>query len=64
MKDVSLFQTQLTMGFNSSWIANSLGRSVSTITRELRFRVLLHCNGWERPVVKYYGKKGLVDFPM
>ncbi|WP_349027719.1 hypothetical protein [Methyloglobulus sp.] len=43
------------MGFKPSWIAESLGLSVSTITRELR------CNGWERPVVKrataYCGRK-------
>jgi transposase, IS30 family len=42
----SLIQTQFTLGFKPSWIAESLGLSVSTITRELR------CNGWERPVVK------------
>jgi transposase, IS30 family len=46
MEERSLIQTQLTMGFNPSWVAGSLGRSVSTITREL------HRNGWERPVVK------------
>jgi IS30 family transposase len=46
MEERSLIQTQLTMGFKPSWIAESLGRSVSTVTREL------HRNGWERPVVK------------
>jgi len=46
MEERSLIQTQLTMGFNPSWIAKSLGRSVSTVTREL------HRNGWERPLVK------------
>jgi transposase, IS30 family len=34
MEERSLIQTQLTMGFNPSWIAKSLGRSVSTVTRE------------------------------
>jgi transposase, IS30 family len=46
MEERSLIQTQLTIGFKPSWTAKSLGRSVSTITREL------HRNGWERPVVK------------
>ncbi len=46
MEERSLIQTQLTMGFKPSWIAKGLGRSVSTVTRELRR------NGWERPVVE------------
>lgn len=46
MEERSLIQTQLTMGFNPSFIAKSLGRPVSTVTREL------HRNGWERPLVK------------
>ena len=36
MEEHSLIQTQLTWGFKPSWIALSLGRSVSTITRELK----------------------------
>ena len=36
MEERSLIQTQLTWGFKPSWIALSLGRSVSTITRELK----------------------------
>jgi transposase, IS30 family len=46
MEERSLIQTQLTMGFKPSLIAKSLGRSVSTVTRELQR------NGWERTVVK------------
>ncbi len=46
MEELRLIQTQLTMDFKPSWIANSLGRPVSTVTREL------HRNGWERPVVE------------
>jgi transposase, IS30 family len=46
MEERSLIQTQLTMGFKPSCIAEGLGRSVSTVKREL------HRNGWERPVVK------------
>jgi IS30 family transposase len=46
MKERSLIQMQLTLGFKPSWIAEGLGRSVSTVTQEL-------CrNGWERPVVE------------
>ena len=36
MEERSLIQSQLTLGFKPSWIALSLGRSVSTITRELK----------------------------
>jgi IS30 family transposase len=46
IEERGLIQTQLTLGFKPSWIAESLGRPVSTISRELRR------NGWERPVVK------------
>jgi IS30 family transposase len=46
IEERSLIQTQLTMGFNPSWIAKGLGRPVSTITRELQR------DGWERPVMK------------
>lgn len=46
IEERSLIQTQLTLGFKPSWIAEDLGRSVSTVTRELRR------NGWERPVVE------------
>ena len=38
-------QTQLTLGFKASWIAIGLGRSISTISREL------HRNGWIRAKV-------------
>lgn len=46
MEERSLIQTQLTLGLKPSWIAEDLGRSISTVTRELRR------NGWERPAVK------------
>ena len=36
MEERSLIKSQLTLGFKSNWIALSLGRSVSTITRELK----------------------------
>lgn len=35
-----VIQTQLTFGFKASWIGIGLGRSTSTISREL------HRNGW------------------
>lgn len=40
IEERSFIQTQLTLGFKVSWIAFGLGRSVSTISRELRR------NGW------------------
>ena len=40
IEERSVIQTQLTLGFKPSWIAVELGRSVSTIIRELRR------NGW------------------
>ncbi len=40
-------RTQLSLGLKPLWIAEDLGRSVSTVTRELRR------NGWERPAVKH-----------
>ena len=48
IEERSLIQAQLTLGFKPSWIAAGLGRSVSTISREL-FR-----NGWMKPG----GKRG------
>ncbi|MEQ1739292.1 MAG: helix-turn-helix domain-containing protein [Methyloglobulus sp.] len=46
IEERSLIQTQLALGFKPSWIAECLGRSVSTTTRELSR------NGWEWPAVK------------
>jgi IS30 family transposase len=40
IEERSVIQVQLTLGFKPSWIAAGLGRSVSTISRELRR------NGW------------------
>ena len=40
IEERSVIQAQLTLGFKPSWIAHELGRSVSTISREL------HRNGW------------------
>lgn len=40
IEERSVIQAQLTLGFKPSWIAVGLGRSVSTILRELRR------NGW------------------
>ena len=40
IEERSIIQAQLTLGFKASWIAVGLGRSVSTVTRELRR------NGW------------------
>lgn len=40
IEERSVIQAQLTLGFKPSWIAVELGRSVSTITRELQR------NGW------------------
>lgn len=40
IEERSVIQAQLTLGFKPSWIAVGLGRSVSTISREL------HRNGW------------------
>jgi len=40
IEERSVIQAQLTLGFKPSWIAVGLGRSVSTISRELR------TNGW------------------
>lgn len=40
IEERSVIQAQLTLGFKPSWIAVGLGRSVSTILREL------HRNGW------------------
>ena len=40
IEERSVIQAQLTLGFKPSWIAAGLGRSVSTISRELRR------NGW------------------
>lgn len=40
IEERSVIQSQLTLGFKPSWIATELGRSVSTITRELQR------NGW------------------
>ena len=40
IEERSVIQAQLTLGFKPSWIAVGLGRSVSTISRELRR------NGW------------------
>ena len=42
IEERSFIQAQLTLGFKSSWIAVGLGRSVSTISREL------HRNGWKK----------------
>ena len=42
IEERSVIQAQLTLGFKSSWIAVGLGRSVSTISREL------HRNGWKK----------------
>jgi IS30 family transposase len=36
IEERSVIQTQLTLGFKPSWIAVELGRSISTITRELQ----------------------------
>ena len=36
LEERSVIQAQLTLGFKPSWIAVGLGRSVSTISRELR----------------------------
>jgi len=46
IEERSLIQTQLTIGFKPTWIAKVLGRSVSTITRELQR------NGWVSADVK------------
>ena len=40
IEERSVIQAQLTLGFKPSWIAIGLGRSISTISREL------HRNGW------------------
>ncbi|PKO42869.1 MAG: IS30 family transposase, partial [Betaproteobacteria bacterium HGW-Betaproteobacteria-22] len=40
IEERSVIQAQLTLGFKPSWIAVGLGRSVSTILREL------NRNGW------------------
>ena len=40
IEERSVIQAQLSLGFKPSWIAAELGRSVSTIIRELRR------NGW------------------
>ena len=40
IEERSFIQSQLTLGFKPSWIAVGLGRSISTISRELR------CNEW------------------
>ena len=40
IEERSVIQTQLTLGFKASWIAIGLGRSTSTISREL------YRNGW------------------
>lgn len=40
IEERSIIQTQLTLGFRPSWIAVELGRSISTVTRELQR------NGW------------------
>lgn len=42
IEERSVIQAQLTLGFKPSWIAVDLGRSVSTISRELRR------NGWAK----------------
>lgn len=36
IEERSFIQSQLTLGFKPSWIAVGLGRSISTISRELR----------------------------
>lgn len=46
IEDRCLIQTQLAIGFKPTWIAKVLGRSVSTITREL------HRNGWTSSDIK------------
>ena len=48
IEERSVIQAQLTLGFKPSWIAVGLGRSVSTVVRELRR------NGW----VKSVGRRG------
>jgi IS30 family transposase len=45
LEDRALIQTQLSMGFKPAWIARELGRSASTICRELKR------HGWVRPKV-------------
>lgn len=45
IEERSVIQAQLTLGLKPSWIAVELGRSVSTISREL------HRNGWVKPRV-------------
>lgn len=45
IEERSVIQAQLTLGFKTSWIAIGLGRSISTISREL------HRNGWIRAKV-------------
>jgi IS30 family transposase len=45
MVERSLIQSQLTLGFKPSWIALSLGRSVSTIIRELKRNSWVHTTG-------------------
>ena len=46
IEERSVIQAQLTLGLKPSWIAVGLGRSVSTISRELRR------NGWVKVKVK------------
>lgn len=46
VEERTLIQTQLTLGLRPTWIAKGLGRSVSTIMREL------YRNNWKKPAVK------------
>lgn len=43
LEERTMIQTQLSMGFKPGWIAQELGRSASTLSRELKR------NGWVRP---------------
>jgi len=43
LEERTMIQTQLSLGFKPGWIAQELGRSASTLSRELKR------NGWVRP---------------
>ena len=61
MEKRSLIQSQLSLGFKPSSVALSLGRSVSTITRELNRNSWVNTTGVvirERPAIA--GKYGAV----
>jgi hypothetical protein len=55
IEDRSLIQTQLAIGFKPTWIAKVLGRSVSTITREL------HRNCWTSGDIKCGQRELIAD---